>query len=154
MALLQRERQRLRLAGRDTADLADVAGFVGLVGLEQVAGRLSVFKTTNSCLKVPVFVTMNLTFPVGAPCVAGKTLNAFTWTATTGFDVTAALDDTQTETMATTATAVTTVSFRTGSLLSVDCERTYPTAGPVRCIGAARNEACGFLAAASRRRRT
>jgi hypothetical protein len=73
---------------------------------------LFVFKTTNSCSTLPMFVTTNLTLPFGAPCVPGKTLNSSTWTATRGFDVTAPADKAPIETAITATALIPRESFR------------------------------------------
>src|SRR6266508_3609023 len=80
--------------------------------LSRLPAGFADFRTTNSCLTVPMFVTTNLTLPFGAPWVPGKTLNSSTWTATRGFEVTASPFETEPETATTVTAAIPTASSR------------------------------------------
>src|SRR6266545_182029 len=80
--------------------------------LSRLPAGFAVFRTTNSCLTVPMFVTTNLTLPFGAPWVPGKTPNSSTWTATRGFEVTASPVETEPETATTVTAAIPSASFR------------------------------------------
>jgi hypothetical protein len=59
-----------------------------------------------------MFVTTNLTLPLGAPCVPGNTLNSSTWTATRGFEVTPSPVETEPETATAATAAIPSASFR------------------------------------------
>src|SRR6266508_317336 len=95
--------------------------------LSRLPAGFAVFRTTNSCLTVPMFVTTNLTLPFGAPWVPGKTLNSSTWTATRGFEVTASPVETEPETATTVTTAIPRASFRISidSLLLAGCRAAW-----------------------------